>query len=191
MPDASAGDMAMDSPKIVSVNCNHCGAALEVDEKTRFVTCKYCNSRLAVQRTDSAVFTEVLEKIEEQTGQIAGNLKVIELQNELNQLDREWAMSRDSLMMSGRNGSRSEPSAAGGVVAIVVGVLFGGFWMVGAMKDGAPWFMSLFGIFFIGGCVVTGIMSIAKAGQLDTTRSDYESRRRQLMDAIEAEKHRQ
>jgi DNA-directed RNA polymerase subunit RPC12/RpoP len=67
----------VDSQSTLSVNCNHCGATLEVDENTRFVTCKYCHSRLAIQTTGSAVFTKVLEKLEERTGQIAGNLKVI------------------------------------------------------------------------------------------------------------------
>jgi hypothetical protein len=191
MSSASAGDMAMDSPKIISVNCNHCGATLQVDEQTQFVTCNYCHSRLSIQRNAAAVFTQVLEKMEVQTGQIAGNLKLIEMQNELDQLDREWAMSRQSLMVSGQNGRQSEPSIAGGVFAIVVGIVGGGAWTLFAAKMGAPWFMPLFGVFFIGVCVVGGLKSITNAGQLDTTRGDYESRRRQLLDAIEAEKHRQ
>lgn len=191
MSSASAGDMAMDSPKIISVNCNHCGATLQVDEQTQFVTCNYCHSRLAIQRNASAVFTQVLEKIEAQTGQIAGNLKLIEMQNELNQLDREWAMSREKLMVGGRNGNRSEPSIAGGVFAIAIGIVGGGGWTLLAASKGAPAFFPLFGVFFIGVCVVGGLRSIANAGQMDTTRRDYESRRRQLLDAIEAEKHRQ
>jgi DNA-directed RNA polymerase subunit RPC12/RpoP len=181
----------MDSPKIISVNCNHCGATLEVDDNTRFLTCNYCHSRLAVQRTDSAVFTEVLEKLEAQTGQIAGNLKVIEMQNDLEKLDREWTMSRENLMVAGRNGGRSEPSIAGGIFIILIGVVGGGAWTVFAASHGAPGFFPLFGLFFIGIAVVGGLMSISKAGQLDTTRSDYESRRQQLIAAIEAEKHRQ
>ena len=66
--------------KILGVNCNHCGATLEVDAQTRFVTCGYCHSRLAIQRTGSSVFTEVLEKFEHETGQIAGNLALAVLQ---------------------------------------------------------------------------------------------------------------
>ena len=181
----------MDSTNILSVNCNHCGATLEVDEKTRFLTCTYCHSRLAVQRTASAVFTEVLEKLEAQTGQIAGNLKVIEMQNELNQLDREWTMSRESLMVSGRNGARSEPSIAGGLITMIVAVVGGGAWTLFAATMGAPAFFPLFGLLFIGIGVAVGLSSITKAGQLDTARSDYETRRQQLLNAIEAEKSRQ
>jgi hypothetical protein len=49
----------------------------------------------------------------------------------------------------------------------------------------------LFGIIVIAVAVIGGLASINKAGQLDSTRADYESRRRQLLDAIEAEKRRQ
>ena len=181
----------MDTPKILSVNCNHCGATLDVDEQTRFVTCAFCHSRLAIQRTDSAVFTEVLEKIEAQTGQMAGNLKVIELQNNLDQLDREWTMSRDNLLVSGRDGSRGEPSIVGGVISILVGIVGGGAWTAFAASNGAPPFFPLFGLLFMGGAVVVGLISIIKAGHLDATRGDYETRRRQLIDAIDAEKRRQ
>jgi len=180
----------MDSVKITSVNCNHCGATLEVDEKTRFVTCGYCQSRLVIQRTASAVFTEVLEKIEEQTGQIADNLKVIQMQNDLERLDREWAMSRENLMVSGQNGSRREPSIFGGVFVILIGVIGGGAWTLFAGTMGAPWFFVLFGFFFIGVTVVGGIASINKAGKLDSTRSDYEFQRRRLVAGIETEKRR-
>jgi hypothetical protein len=133
----------------------------------------------------------VLEKIEEQTGQIAGNLKLIEMQNELSQLDREWAMSRENLMVSGRNGARSEPSIAGGVVTMIIGVVGGGAWTLFAASHGAPGIFPLFGLVFIVFGVAAGLMSISKAGELDTTRNDYESRRQQLISAIEAEKHRQ
>jgi DNA-directed RNA polymerase subunit RPC12/RpoP len=182
--------MDTNSPNLLSVNCNHCGATLEVDEQTHFVTCNYCHSRLAIQRTGSAAFTQVLEKLEQQTGQIAGNLKIIELQNELNQLDREWNMSREKLLVSQNNGARTEPSIAGGVIVIVLGVVFGGAWTIGAASMGAPGFFPLFGLVFIAVAVIGGVNSINKAGQLDNSRGDYESRRQQLLSAIESEKQR-
>jgi hypothetical protein len=183
--------MDLNSPNLLSVNCNHCGATLEVDEETRFVTCNYCHSRLGIQRTGSAAFTQVLEKLEQQTGQIAGNLKVIELQNELDQLDREWAMSRENLMVSGRDGARSEPSMAGGVMTIVIGVAGGVAWMVFTAGHGAPGFFPLFGLIFVVIAVAGGLSSISKAGQLGHSRGDYATRRQQLVSAIEAEKQRQ
>jgi len=180
----------MDSQNTLSVNCNHCGAVLEVDENTRFVTCNYCHSRLAIQSTGSAVFTQVLEKLEERTGQIAGNLKVITKQNELEQLDREWTMAQESLMVSGRNGGRETPSTAGGIVGIIIAVVFGGGWTILVVKIGAPVFMVLFGLVVIMFGIFAGLNALTKAGELGNKRAEYESRRQQLIAEIESEKNR-
>jgi DNA-directed RNA polymerase subunit RPC12/RpoP len=182
--------MASDCPKIINVSCNHCGASLDIDDETRFVTCSYCHSKLIVQRTGSSVFTGVLEKIEQQTGQIAGNLKVIALQNDLNQLDREWQTSREDLMVTGRNGTSSTPSLAGGLMTMVVGVVGGGIWTAFAASHGAPSFFLLFGVIFMVAGAAGGVMSMTRADKLQTARSQYESRRQQLLSAIEAEKTR-
>ena len=32
--------------RLVSLNCNQCGAPLEVPEKVQFLTCGYCSARL-------------------------------------------------------------------------------------------------------------------------------------------------
>ncbi len=176
----------MSSLKIIDVNCNHCGATLKVDEKTRFVTCNYCHSRLAIQRSDSAVFTEVLEKIEQNTGHMAENLELIRLQNELEQIDREWMMSRENLMVSGQNGSRSEPSSAGGVFMIIFGLVAGGGWMTFAFTAvHAPPLFCMFGLVFMGAAVFGGISMLGKAGRLDDTRRQYEDRRQILLNKIE------
>lgn len=177
------------SLKIVDVSCNHCGATLQVDEKTRFVTCSYCHSRLAIQRSDSAVFTEVLEKIEENTGHMAENLEVIKLQNELEQVDREWMMSRENLMVSGENGSRSEPTSAGGVIMILFGVIGGGAWTIFAVSAvHAPAIFPLFGLVFIAAMVFGGISMIGKSGRLDAVRRQHEMRRGDLIRRIERAK---
>jgi hypothetical protein len=177
----------MEKSGFVGVNCNRCGATLEVDEHTRFVTCNYCHSRLAIQRTDSAVFTEVLANLEAQTGKIAESLKVMTLQKDLEQLDREWDQSRASLMVSGRGG-RSDPSYIVGVFAMVVGVLFGGFWISMTIKDGAPVFFPIFGVVFMAAAVIGGVTAMAKARQMSDRRVEYDQRRAELLKAIEAEK---
>ena len=48
--------------ELISVSCNHCGAPLEVPPGANYVTCAHCGSRLAVKRTGSAVYTELLER---------------------------------------------------------------------------------------------------------------------------------
>lgn len=180
----------MPSLKVIDVSCNHCGATLQVDEKTRFVTCSYCHSRLAIEHSNSAIFTQVLERIEESTGHMAGNLELLRLQNELEQLDREWMMARESLMVAGRDGQRSEPSVMAGIVTIFFGIVGGGLWTVFASRAGAPSFFAMFGFLFIGLCVFAGINIMGKAGQFDTRRQTYEVRRQSLIREIADEKRR-
>jgi hypothetical protein len=176
--------------KIIDVNCNHCGATLQVDEKTRFVTCGYCNSRLAIQQSASAVFTQVLDKIEENTGHIAENLELIKRQNELEQLDREWMMSRDNLLVRGQNGRTSTPSVAGGIFALLIGVGGGIAWTIFATSMGAPWFFTAFGILFTCAALFGGVSVMVNGGKFDSARQSYEARRRQLTGEIDAEKRR-
>lgn len=53
--------------KVIPLNCNHCGAPLEVAAKAKFVTCGFCNTRLSIQQTGSTYSTEVLEDLKETT----------------------------------------------------------------------------------------------------------------------------
>ncbi|HYF49800.1 MAG TPA: hypothetical protein VEJ63_10365 [Planctomycetota bacterium] len=98
---------------LISLSCNHCGAPLSIPEQTKFVTCKHCNSRLQVEHSDSAYFTSVLDRVVEHTEAAAGELEIIRLQNDLEQIDREWQMRRESLMIRDKRGNVSEPQDPG------------------------------------------------------------------------------
>lgn len=74
----------------LSVRCNHCGAPLSVSAQTRFVTCQFCHSSLEVKRSESSIFTEEVARMAENTDKMAGSLDIIQLQNEIERLDREW-----------------------------------------------------------------------------------------------------
>lgn len=109
---------------LLSVSCNHCGAPLEISEETKFVTCRHCNRQLAVKHSDSAIFTEVLTQLAERTADMADDLKIIQLQNDLERLDREWEVESSEYMIRGKNGHISRPSpllftAVGGVVILI------------------------------------------------------------------------
>lgn len=41
-----------------ALNCNHCGATLEVGPGTKFVTCRHCGTRLLVVQTATSLCTE-------------------------------------------------------------------------------------------------------------------------------------
>ena len=109
--------------QIVKLACQGCGADLEVSEGIRFMTCNFCGSKLEVVQDQSVTHTRLLEDI-------ADNLKVIELQNELEKMDREWAIRRESFMVSGKDGHRSIPSAVGSTVMGGIAIVSGIFWMV-------------------------------------------------------------
>jgi len=76
-------------PHVIKLCCNGCGSDLQVTDDVRFLTCNYCHSKLELVRDVSVTHTRVLEKIERTSDRIAGNLKVIELQNDLERLDRD------------------------------------------------------------------------------------------------------
>lgn len=77
--------------KIIPVLCQRCGAPLDVaDESVRFVTCAHCSTPLEIVREATQSHSRILEEIQATTEDHGRRLKVIELQNELERLDREW-----------------------------------------------------------------------------------------------------
>lgn len=73
----------------LALRCNHCGAALDVAARTRFVVCGFCGQSLEIKRSESSVFTQEVERIAEATEQIAEHVEVLRMERELERLDRE------------------------------------------------------------------------------------------------------
>ena len=164
------------SMNLLSVRCNHCGAPLEVAESARYVTCQFCNSQLSVQRTGTAVSTEVLGEIAQNTERMAENLEIIRIQNDITALDREWEMEREKYMIRGENGAVTEPGS--GVATIffsVIAICFGVFWMVSVSNMGGGNF-SLFGLFFIVAAFGNMVGGVSKANGLRAARGNYAER---------------
>lgn len=176
--------------KLLSLNCNHCGAPLEAPEKTRYLTCAYCNSRLEVKREGQAVYTEVLEAIEERTSRIAEDVETIKLQNELERLDREWTMRRDRYMTRDKDGHMRVPSVggslAGGLIAGVFGVLWTGF----TLSMGAPAIFPIFGAVFTVVAIVGGFTGLNRADQYRQAKTAYEARRRKVLAELRGARRR-
>jgi hypothetical protein len=182
--------------KTINLTCNHCGAPLEVAEGTNFVTCRFCSSRLAVEHSESAFYTRVVEAIEQQTNALSQDLETIKLQNEIERLDREWQMQREQLCHRGKDGQLREPT----VVATIVGsVLLSAFGVVGlVMASAAPSFGGNSPIFSIAPIVGFGVIIVAvvgairgfpKARQFEDNKASYESRRRRLLADLGRENH--
>ncbi len=170
--------------RLVSLNCNQCGAPLEVPEKVQFVTCDYCSARLSIHRQGNAVYSEALDEIERRTGQIAEDLETIKIQNELESLDRQWMLDRDRFKVKGQDGHYSVPSQAGSMVGMILAAGFGVFWTVTAASMGAPGFFPLFGIMFVIVAIAGGIASLKKADAYQRNRKSYEVERKMLMHRI-------
>lgn len=174
--------------KITKVCCQGCGADLEVNEDIRFVTCNYCHSRLEIVHDKSVTHSRLLEKLEKKTGEMADDLKVIRLQNDLEKLDREWSMQSERLMVSNQHGAKSVPSAAGSMVGGVVAVVFGIIWMIGASSMGAPGIFPLFGLVFIGVAVVGMVRGAGKAQEYQSGKQMLDQKRQKLVRQIEEAK---
>lgn len=169
--------------KALSLSCNHCGAALSVPEKTNFVTCSYCSSRLKIQKEGGAVYSEVLEEVKE----IADDVSIIKMQNRLERLDREWQKERETYMIRRKDGHVSEPSTGGNIIGFLFLIPFIGvclFIAGSASKMGAPGIFSIvpvgIGVFAIVAAIFAMISGTGKSSKYQERKQLYEDKRRQL-----------
>ncbi len=176
--------------KITKVCCQGCGADLEVDETIRFVTCNYCGVRLEVVHDATVTHTRQLDKIEKNTDRMANNLKVIELQNDLERLDREWDSERSGMMTRDKRGNVSEPSSGGAIIAGCFAIVFGLIWTIFASSIGAPGVFPLFGLVFVGFAIFGMIRGTASASSYRSRQEEYDSQRRGLIARLEQERDR-
>jgi hypothetical protein len=171
--------------KITKVCCQGCGADLQVDETVRYVTCNYCHARLEVVHDPSVTHTRLMEKLEKNTERMAGNLRVIELQNDLERLDREWEQQREGFMVTGKHGHRSLPSTAGSVFGGIVGLGVGVVWIGAAASMGAPAPFVLFGVVVVGLVIFGSVNGLSKAGGYQSAESAFQARRAEMIRRIE------
>jgi hypothetical protein len=167
--------------RLVSLNCNQCGAPLEVPEKIKFVTCVYCSAHLSIRHEGNAVYSEALDEIEKRTGKIAEDLEILKIQSELESLDRQWMLDRDRFKVKGQDGHYSVPGQAGSIAGMILAAVFGVFWTVTAASMGAPGLFPLFGIVFVIAAIAGGIASLKKADAYQRNHKSYEVERKMLL----------
>ena len=164
-------------PTAAAPVCTHCGAPLEVDASARRVTCGHCGSHLEVKRTASAAWTELADR----TDRIERTVDRLDRRAELAELDREWERTRRSLMVRGRGGAETEPSALGGVLAGAIGLGGAAFTALvtanspfpGVMKWGVPLAFAAVGAF-------SAWNVLTKAAKWRRAEADYRRRRAEL-----------
>jgi DNA-directed RNA polymerase subunit RPC12/RpoP len=117
--------------RLEQMDCNNCGAPLEVPENVQFARCAHCGSRLRVHRDTSVHYTEVLDRIEKSTQRLEGEVRALQLQLELRDLDDAWEKERQGLMLKDEKGQLRVPSrdagfgilAAMAAIAVVIGIM--------------------------------------------------------------------
>lgn len=186
--------------RVVSVQCNHCGAPLDVEETTRFATCGHCGSKLEIKHTGSAYFTSVLERLDQTTQSMAENLEVIRLQNELERVDREWDLERQKYAVRDKQGNISYPDGPTSIVGGVVGVVFGVLWTImacaitGSAPDVGPFPIAkvvfpLFGVVFVGVGIWSVVNAGSAAGNYTAAQTAYQSRRSAIQRQLAEDRH--
>jgi DNA-directed RNA polymerase subunit RPC12/RpoP len=163
------------------LTCSSCGAALQVPEGVELVNCRHCGSSLTVHRTESVVFTELLQSVKQQADRLEQTTALLQIQNEMAQLDRDWERKSAALMVRGKHGHTFRPNKAAAIFMGVFGAGFGIFWTSMAATSGAPSFFVGFGMLFIGVVIVSSILIFVKSIQYNELQKNYEERRRQLM----------
>lgn len=162
--------------EMVALNCNSCGASLEVGPGTNFVTCAHCGARLAVKRTGTSSYTELLESIDRKTDAIAAQLAEISHQNELERIDQEWEQERQKFVAKDQNGTEFGPSAGAGAFAAVAVGVFGVFLMGLAVLLDA-WVMGLPGLLTCGFAVALWWRERDREERFELAEARYRSRR--------------
>ena len=164
--------------RFVDSRCIHCGATLRVAQDAAHICCQYCKAELIVVRDGAAVTTQMLGEMTENLGQ---KLDVLRVQNELERLDREWTLQRETFMVSGQNGARSIPTGAGSMFGGLFIAVAGVAWTIFASSHGAPGFFTLCGVCFVAAGLWTAFVGTSKASAHDTAEAAYQSRRRALL----------
>ncbi len=163
---------------MVSVSCNSCGAPLKVDAQVRFVTCQFCNTQLEIKRSDSAIFTEQIDRIADSTAHMAQDLEAIKLQNEIEMLDREVAATANASTRAASSASRG-----GNLLGLAFAVFFAFvcFAMAGAAgKSGAPGVFALVPIGMGLFAIVGALMALLKSSNSAERQDELRSRRDEL-----------
>ncbi len=170
--------------KITKVCCQGCGADLQIDETIRYVTCNYCNARLEIVHDTTVTHSRQLDKIERTTDHLASKLKVLELQNDIESLDREWEKFREAVLPRGQQGQLREPSAGTAILTGILGIGLGIVLLIAAIANREfGWAFMCLPVFAIGIWITRN--SGEKADDYQTQRLRYSTARKSLVQRLE------
>ena len=173
--------------ELVALNCNQCGAKLTVGEDTKFVTCKHCNTQLAVRHEDGAAFTDVVAAAERAIRSLEAQTEKLSVQGEIDRLDHDWERDRQALMVRKRNGELVVPTRSQAVVVMVVAPLMI-FPLVAGVIAGAkiPEVMWIFGCVMVVLVFFSALNLLRKAAAYQAAFEEYQSKRSALVSKLES-----
>lgn len=156
--------------RTIALQCNHCGAPLRVAESARFVTCTHCDSQLAIRHEGDAAWTELSERVDRNHEELSRNLEVVQIQNELQNLERDWDRTCDRHRIQPKNGKSrlpDDPGAPSLVVGVVVSLMVAIFGLAISLTP-----FVVFG-------VVMGFITFFGGRQQATVRKKFQQLRRE------------
>ncbi len=170
-----------------SVRCQNCGSPLQVNDGLRYVTCGYCKSELQlVKDASETIHTELLAKLNTNTESLERSLKVLEIQKEIERLDRDRSQG---FTPEGRQLPPHNSLALTMLVSFAaIGFGIGGITFCRAIE--ASFIYELLAMAFIGLVIIQTVRdTIAWHKRLEADRN-YETRRARLVSQIQQdEKH--
>lgn len=175
-----------------SLNCNSCGAPLEVPSSANFIKCDHCKANLKVRRSGGGTFTEAIEQLTETTEDLAEQVAKLTAQNELADLDRRWEMERKRYMVTPKNGHPHLPTQGHAMAGGIGAAVFGGLWTVMAISitqsgpDFGPFAVAkfifpLFGVGFIAFGIISAVSVSSKAQDYRRSEDRYRRRRNEIL----------
>lgn len=179
--------------ELLSLNCQHCSAPLQVPAEAKFVTCTHCGSQLAIRQTGSVAYTETLDAIDERTERMAEQLDDLHRRTAVADLDRQWESERQRFYVEGREGRRTLPTKTGSIAGGLIVAAFGTLWTIVACGIGGGAFAGrggmfgvigflfpLFGTVFIAVGLWNAYQSYHKAEAYERANAHYRRERERL-----------
>lgn len=165
-----------------TVNCDNCGAPLQIESGTRFVTCSHCQSSLRVEHTtDGATFTRKLEELKARVEKQEEGVEVLRLRKELERLNNAWVRVQQQRML---NPTRLPWPAA----IIIAGV--GLFVTMMAISNGFTVPFAFVGLAITVGAISAGVYTQLNSKRPDRVYEAYHRDRTQIEEQLRAAEDR-
>jgi DNA-directed RNA polymerase subunit RPC12/RpoP len=183
--------------QLEALSCNNCGAPVDVPQSANFITCAHCGSRLAVKRTETAHYTEVLDRLQAHAYKVDRDLQYLRVQNDLLLLDQAWEEESKQYMVRTKGGAPVEPSLGQVITLIIVAgiaILVGIALvcpLINSIRSAVPFNNNNTGLFFscvtimiilmIAATLSGAISAYTKYGTYKSAKASYIARRNALV----------